>query len=167
MKHTDWQLDRNDGVAFAANQDVGFMVWSAPATVERGHWLGLCVEGWLAQRAGDVVVVQVILATSKPPDAATRADARQFLDRIAPRLRKLITLPIGNELWSVLVRMVLRGLNLFGRELDSVAVASVEAAIAAVDDVRPLSAGERRELTEMLHKLVRVDALLAERRAVV
>lgn len=165
MNAPHWHRARDDGVAFTARDDVALVVWSAPATVERGRWLAAQVDVWLAQHRGPVSLVQVILATSKPPDPETRAQARQFLSRMRPRLRLLVTLPVGNELWTVLVRMVLRGLSLFDNDVHSVVVADVDAAIAAIDRAAPLAAAARAELTDTLQKLVRVDTLLAERRA--
>jgi hypothetical protein len=98
-----------DGVACVARGDVLLSLWVAPASQPRWRDVVFAQLSRLVERQpAGVVVVQVILSSSSPPDMRTRAAVQGDLRSLGPRLRGVITLPVGDSLWQGLVRTLVR-----------------------------------------------------------
>jgi hypothetical protein len=52
-----------------------------------------------------------VLPSADPPDGATRRENAARLDKIGGRVRRLITVPVGDAFRVSVVRAVMRGLN--------------------------------------------------------
>jgi hypothetical protein len=58
----------------------------------------------------DFLALMVVLSTADPPDAETRAENTARLRRIGPRMRRLVTIPLGDTFFVSIVRTVMRGI---------------------------------------------------------
>ena len=65
----------------------------------------------------------IVLPSAAPPDALTRQENMHRMQKIGPRVRKLVTIPIGNAFKVNLVRAIMRGLNAMLRRSDRESIA--------------------------------------------
>ena len=115
-----------NGLAMVAEGDALIVLWRAPASVELWEW-NVEELGQLAARHPDgVVFLDLILPSSNPPNAALRAIIRADLQRLGPKLRKLVAVPLGDGLWLSVVRTIVRGtLLITGQSKQQVVVATL------------------------------------------
>jgi hypothetical protein len=106
----DGQVHCKDGVALLSRGDVVLVVYQLAARYHRTHWLFEEIEVYTEAHPGDFMVLMVVLPTADPPDAATRAENATRLRRLGPRLRRLVTAPIGDAFRASIVRTVMRAL---------------------------------------------------------
>ncbi len=106
----DGKVLAEDGVAVLGRGDVFLVVYQAAARLHRTKWLFDWADTYLRTRSGDFVTFMVVLPTADPPDAPTRAENATRLRQLAPRLRRLVTAPIGNAFRTSIVRTVMRAL---------------------------------------------------------
>jgi len=100
-----------DGVGMLFRGDTCLVVYQKAARIERTRWLFDVVENYLADHDTDLLAFLIVLPSADPPDAPTRQENSDRMKKIGPRVRKLVTLPIGNAFKVQLVRTVMRGLN--------------------------------------------------------
>jgi hypothetical protein len=97
-----------EGVAVASRGDVITVLYKEPARLHRSRWVYDQTDR-LAQRCPKGILgLMIILPTSTPPDGPTRAENSARLRRLGPLLRRLVTVPLGNEVTRSLVRSVVR-----------------------------------------------------------
>lgn len=142
-----WNVQVFDGIALATAGDAIVVLWNAPSRVERIRWvfsqaalhLRACPEG--------VVVLQMILQSASPPDAEGRAENKRGLDLLGGRLRRLVTVPLGDDLWASVVRMVMRGMFMLQGQSQKLTVSdSVHSGIAQLGSVATARTPNAREL---------------------
>jgi hypothetical protein len=125
-----------DGVAIAECGDVLLVVWKSDATLARYDWFEPRVFA-MAERHESIAICQFILSSSRPPDAALRARLRATLVRLGPRMRRLVSVPIGDAIWLTLVRGIMRGMAILSGQSGAVFVAAnVESALDRIAQVR-------------------------------
>jgi hypothetical protein len=149
------RIQTGDGVAFAEIGDVLLMAWSAPARIDRARFVTGCLKTSLRATTGSLILVQLILPSSSPPDAPTRAEAAHQIAIVGHRLRRLVTVPLGDGMWTILVRMIMRGIALFQKFSGaSVVVDDVDEALHQINLVRrpttPTGAELRALFTQLL-----------------
>lgn len=99
-----------DGVALTSSGDTVLVLYNdaAPrplaAPVKR-------VDAVLASGHSEVLVMQCALGSSTPPDAEIRALCYRDIKRLRPRLRCVVTVPLGDDVWVVLILSVMRGMS--------------------------------------------------------
>jgi hypothetical protein len=130
----DGEIETEDGVAVVKRGDLFQIVYSAPARLHRTRWVFDRAE---ARTMGkDFVVLMVVLSTSDPPDAATRTENVERLRRIGPRLRRLVTVPLGDTFFVTIVRTIMRALALVtGHGRTQLICSSIEEGVARVVQV--------------------------------
>jgi hypothetical protein len=101
-----------DGVGMLFRGDTCLIVYQKDARIERTRWLFDVVENYLLDHDTDVLAFMIVLPSAAPPDAPTRQENTFRMKKIGARVRKLVTLPIGNAFKVQVVRTVMRGLNL-------------------------------------------------------
>jgi hypothetical protein len=106
------QLEVSDGVAAVAFGDTLLAIWQAPASQSRCAWLAQRLERLASEMKDGILVWYVILPSSSPPDAATRAQIQRDFARLGTRLKRFVVVPVGNSLWFNLTRAIMRGLLL-------------------------------------------------------
>jgi hypothetical protein len=112
-----------DGVATVGSGDVLFVLWKLAPTVERYDWFESRLDEFAAQQAS-FVICQLILPTSTPPNARIRARTRETLARLRPKLRRVVSVPLGDALWMSVVRVVMRGMAIVTGHAETSTIAS-------------------------------------------
>jgi hypothetical protein len=101
-----------DGVGMLMRGDTCMIVYQKAARIERTRWVFDVVENYLLDNETDLLAFLIVLPSADPPDGRTRQENTDRLKKIGPRVRRLVTMPIGNAFKTNLVRAVMRGLNL-------------------------------------------------------
>ncbi|MDP2341546.1 MAG: hypothetical protein Q8O67_11330 [Deltaproteobacteria bacterium] len=144
-----------DGISFTELGDVVVLMWSGDARLERARRATTQLERVMRERSDPIIAIQLVRSTSKPPDGPARAEAGHQLALLGSRLRRLITLPLGDAFWMSVVRAVLRAMTLLSRHSAvSAVVGSVDEAVAEVEKVRSPSTPPSAELRVLLTRLI-------------
>jgi len=147
-----------DGVALTVVGDVILTLWHAPARLARMRWLGGHLDRLVLQQPGGVVVVQLILPSSSPPDRETRAEAEAIIRRHPKALRRLVSVPLGDTIWTQLVRSIMRGMMvILGRASLHVVVGTPR---ETVERVREVATGATPSATEISAAIGRLYAAM-------
>ena len=113
-----------DGVAFSCVGDTCLVVYASPARIDRTRWLFDRVDEAVADLDTTLCALMLILPTSDPPDAVTRAENDRRLRLLRGKLRRLVTVTIGDSFRLNLVRTMMRGLFLMQRQSQLLSVAT-------------------------------------------
>jgi hypothetical protein len=133
------QVKTRDGVATVAVGNVLFAMWKAGASVERWR---ICVvselEALMQKYPEGIIHVQLILPSSSPPNGATRTAVQTDVRRIGPKMRRLVTVAIGDSIWQSVVRTLVRTMLLLsGHAKQQVVAATVGEGLDKVAEVAP------------------------------
>jgi len=101
-----------DGVGVLFRADTCIIVYQKAARVHRTRWLFDLVENYLAENESDLLAYMLVLPTADAPDAETRRENTVRMRALGHRVRRLVTIPIGNGFKVNLVRAIMRSLNL-------------------------------------------------------
>jgi hypothetical protein len=119
--------------------DVVVVLWKAPARFSRGRWLFEATAKNVANFSS-FAYLQVVLPSSSPPDKEMRAEANRWLQRFAPKLRMMVTVPIGDALWVNVVRTIMRAMFMLQGRTSTHSV--FDSIGAGVDKVRATGTSE-------------------------
>jgi hypothetical protein len=100
-----------DGVALLWRGDCFLIVYQRAARVERTRWLFDIVDVVVSKTRSDLLALMIVLPSSDPPDIATHQENFTRLRQLGTRVKRLVTVPVGDELKTSIVRAVMRGLN--------------------------------------------------------
>ena len=100
-----------DGVALTSSGDTVLVLYRDAARPRPLAALVARVDAVLASGFGEVLVLQCALSSSTPPDAPARALCYREIKRLRPRIRCVVTVALGDDLWVVLIRTVMRGMS--------------------------------------------------------
>ena len=103
--------------------DTCLVVYQKAARIERTRWLFDVVENYLLDHETDLLAFLIVLPSADPPDAPTRQENTDRMKKIGHRIRRLVTMPIGNAFKANLVRAVMRGLNVLTGHSDTRSIA--------------------------------------------
>lgn len=146
-------FERFDGVAVAVSGDLLVALWSAPGTLERMRWLGQQLDAFAAGGGdGDYMLLMVILRTSTPPEAPARAESNAIAKRLGGRVRLVVTVPLGDSLWLLVVRSVMRTTLVLSGNSKKLSIANSEA-----EGIRQIISA-RRDATPGAHE---IEAMLS------
>jgi hypothetical protein len=106
------RVKSSDGMAFLASGDVFLILWQQPSREHRVRWAFDQMDAALAAQSGSMIGMQLVLPTSSPPDGPARAETYARMRLVGGRIRRLVTVPLGDALWVSLVRTIMRGLML-------------------------------------------------------
>lgn len=113
-----------DGVATVSVGDALLIVWRSGATAPRIRWVNDRAVSLIERSADGIVAVQFLLSTATPPGLREVAPVRESLQRVQPRSRLLVVVPLGDSGWQTVVRSVMKaGLAVLGQS-DKIKVAS-------------------------------------------
>jgi hypothetical protein len=101
------EIQVGDEVAFVARGDVILILWKGPSRLARGQWL-FDETTQFAEKASSFSCMQIILPSSSPPDKPMRDESNRWFARFAPKLRTIVTVPVGDALWINVVRAIMR-----------------------------------------------------------
>ena len=102
----------HDGVALLFAGDVVLTLWNAPARLHRSRWVYDRVDEFASKQSNGLLALMIILPTAEMPDGATRAENSTRLRRLAPSVRRLVTVIQGDEFRDTVVRSGLRLMSL-------------------------------------------------------
>jgi hypothetical protein len=126
-----------DGVAVCTAGDVLLMLWQAPSRLERARWMLGIAERLVKRHPDGIVMIQLVLRSSSPPDGATRADINERLKSHGHLVRRVVTVPVGDAFWSSIVRTMMRAMYLVTDQTRRQVVAAT--ARAGVERVREVA----------------------------
>lgn len=142
------EFDTFDGIAVAVSGDLLVALWSEPGTLDRMRWLGRQLDKFTADRGeGEALMLMVIHPKSSPPEGAARAESNAIAKRLGARARLVVTVPLGDSLWLLVVRTVMRTTFVLSGNAKRLSIAGTEA-----DGIREIVAA-RREATPGAHEI--------------
>jgi hypothetical protein len=100
-----------DGVGTLRRGDVQVMVYQSAARLERTRWLFDIIDLSAERVEGGLLGLLIVLPSADPPDSATHRENFARLRALGPRVRRLVTVPIGTAFRTSMVRAVMHGLN--------------------------------------------------------
>jgi hypothetical protein len=127
-------LKVGDGIAAIAVGDVLVVLWKEPASLPRWSWQLAASEELRARHPGGVFIFDLILASSKPPDAELRRRMQQDFERMKDGVRKLVVVALGDRFWQSVVRTIVRGVLIVSGLSKKLLLASTIA--EGVDEIR-------------------------------
>lgn len=142
-----------DGIAFGFQGDFCTLIYDAPPRYERMKALYDPCDAYFEQLEGTALTLQVVLPASTAPDASARAETRRRLATIDPRVRRLVTVAVGDDVRAAVVRVIMRGIFAISPRRSTRSVSEIIP--TAVEHLL----SDRSEVTPRRHELVRlVDA---------
>lgn len=105
------ELVVSDGIAFAYGGDTVVIVYASPARLQRTQWLFDRIEAQAARHA-QLNGLMVLLPSSDVPDAETRAENTRRMANLRGRLRRVVTVILGDDMRTSLVRSIMRAMFL-------------------------------------------------------
>lgn len=148
-------IETLDGVGVALVGDLAIVSWTSAATLERVRWAFDQAEKVRARNPDGALVLQIIARSSSPPDAVTLKLARERFAEIGPALRRMVTVPLGDEFWTAIVRAITRGVFLFSGHSKRHFVSTREAALDLLLEGATASTPTRAELEQLIAELQR------------
>lgn len=105
-----------DGVATASVGDALLILWRSGATAPRIRWVNDRAVSLIERSPDGIVAVQFLLPSATPPGLREVAPVRESLQRVQPRSRRLVVVPLGDSGWQSVVRSVMKaGLAILGQ----------------------------------------------------
>jgi hypothetical protein len=101
-------VQANDGVAAAVRGDTLVVVYQEPARLHRSRWVYDLADRLVERCPEGILALTIVLPTCAPPDGPTRAENSLRLRRLGSSLRRLVTVPVGDDLSRSIVRSVVR-----------------------------------------------------------
>jgi hypothetical protein len=130
-------IDMRDGVALSSRGDTLTMVWQSAARLPRTRWAFDRIDRFAAGKDGGILVLMIVLPSADPPDAAARLENERRTRILAHRIRRFATVVIGDTVWQVLVRGIIRAMVMPHRQLSGGTITvdfTVEAGVTAMLD---------------------------------
>jgi hypothetical protein len=97
-----------DGVSLTSIGDTLLTLYTAPARLHRSRWAYDRADELARAQPEGVMGLMIVLPTADAPDAPTRMENRIRLRRLTGSLRRLVTVPVGDELRISIVRTIMR-----------------------------------------------------------
>lgn len=148
------QVEVFDGIAGIALGDVLLTLWRTPARRERIRRVTTWTEQLMGETDGSIAACQFLLPTASPPDRAGRAETWRGFRIVEPRARRLITVPLGDQVWRGAVRTIIRGaVALWGRSQLIKVASSENEAFSMLEQVASVETPARQQLEAGLESL--------------
>jgi hypothetical protein len=145
-----------DGVGFLARGDCAIVVYHAAARLHRSRWLYDLADRAVGDNPAGIVGLMVILPTADPPDGPTRAENSTRLRKLAPSLRRFVTVAIGDDFRVSVVRTVIRALNVLqGKSNVHLVANTLETGIARMLEAGGPNTPGPVQITQDVHALYR------------
>lgn len=107
------------GIAVGAVGDLVVLVYVAPPRFERMRWMYDRCEEIVSRLPDTVLTLQIVLPSSTPPDSRARAETRHRLNKIDPKVRRLVTVAVGDDIKAAMVRVLMRGIFMLSPRRDA------------------------------------------------
>lgn len=130
------RIEQFDGVGCATEGDVALFLWKLPASYERNDFAAGVMQELAEQAPSGVIGVYIISPGASPPDAKVRADMIKRFKDLGPGLRRMIAVPVGDSLWTGVVRTLARGIFLLAGQGERIEVANtIQACLARIEEL--------------------------------
>jgi hypothetical protein len=140
-----------DGFGYTTCGDVMVGVWEADSRIARVRRALTVMEKLIAEYPEGVIIFQVILPSSAPPDAEARALTTVGFKRNRGKVRGLVSVAIGDSFRMSIVRTIMRAaMALSGMSSISVVEATEAAGVRRVLERAGPSTPSRAELEAAL-----------------
>ena len=145
---------KTDGLVVHECGDVCLAIWTGPTDSARLRLLSAAIDAIANRNGGSLVVCQFVDPTSRPPDAEARAEIVTMLKRKG-RLRRFITVPLGDAFWIGVVRSIMRAFFVLVRRSEMLVIAddersAVKSILAAKSARTPSAANLSEAIAELL-----------------
>lgn len=110
------ELAVGDGVATISVGDALLILWKSGANAQRIRWVNDRAIALIERCPDGIVAAQFLLSTAAPPGLREVSPVRESLQRVQPRSRVLVVVPLGDSAWQSIVRSVMKaGLAILGQ----------------------------------------------------
>jgi hypothetical protein len=138
-----------DGVALLRLGDTCLVLWKAPAITERWEWQFREIKRASDDQPDGVLFLSIITSSSSPPNSELRKRMQEDFRGMGDKLRRAVVLPVGNSIWSSVVRTIVKGSFLIsGQSKRQVVAANLHEAIDRLREAAGLHTPSRRELED-------------------
>lgn len=148
------ELVNVDGIAFGYLGDLCILVYNVPPRFERMHRLYDHCDAFLAKitrAGGTALTLQIVLPSSTPPDGPARTETRHRLATIDPQVRRLVTVAVGDDVKTSMVRVLMRGIFMLSAYRDTRFVTdTVPPAVELLCADRSASTPRRHEIVALI-----------------
>jgi len=145
----------SDGIAYAHAGDTVLVVYAAPARLPRTRWLFDRLDE-ITARVAPINGLMIVLPSADVPDADTRAENTRRMGRLRGRLRRIVTVVIGDSMRLTLVRTIMRAMFLLqGQSRVQSIVDSVEEGLSLLLSTPTPNMPDRAQLTAALDEIGR------------
>jgi len=110
------KLELGDGVSACHVGDVVVFLWRDAARSARIDFLDAEVHAAMKVHPDGIIMCQLILPSSTPPDAPAREKSSKLLADPTVKLRRLVTAALGDGLWQSVVRTIIRGMLMMSKQ---------------------------------------------------
>lgn len=100
-----------DGIGASTRGDLLLVIFKSAARLERTRWAFDVADELLAAQPAGILGLMVVLPSADPPDAPTRAENHARFAKLGTSLRRMVTVPVGNELRTMIVRTIMRAIS--------------------------------------------------------
>lgn len=153
------RIETFDGVGVAMLRDTVIVWWVSPSTTARVQWSFDMAEKARATSPKGVLVLQIIPPSSSPPDAEARKVALERFTALGPLIRKMVAVPLGDDLWAIVVRTIMRGIFLVSGNSKVLRVADRDSALDVLFEAACETTPSRAEVLTAIDELARVMEL--------
>lgn len=103
-------------VGVAVLEDLLLIQYFNPPTVPDIEAIGEMVDALLAENDESILVAQLIVDQKGVPSIAAQRAGAQLMERTAPRVREIIAFAMGDSFRVIVIRSVLRAVNMLSRK---------------------------------------------------
>lgn len=116
-----------EGVSVVMRGDLLLIHYGADARIDRTKWAFDRADELAAKCPNGILALMIVAANAAPPDAETRKENARRFAKIQPKLRRMVTVPLGDSIQKSIVRAIMRALALLLRQGDIQKIAATEA----------------------------------------
>ena len=136
-----------DGVACVALADTVVMLWDKPAATARWIWFIEQATKASATAPKGVIILNIILPSSSPPDGELRGRMQKDLRAMGPALHKMVAVAMGDGMWTSVVRTLIRSILLLSGQSQKQAVVATVA--EGLDHIRGIASPQTPSRPEL------------------
>ena len=130
------------------------VVYRSAARLHRTRWLFDQAEVIAARNPNGTVVFMVVLPSADPPDKETRAENSARLKKLGDKVRRVVTVPVGDGLRVNIVRTVMRALALIQGQAQSFCIANtIDEGLRRLREVATAETPSRETIVADLRRL--------------
>jgi hypothetical protein len=147
------RIETFEGVGVATLRDVVIVSWTSASTEARVRWAFDTAETARRGNPSGMLVLQLIARSSSPPNAAARKVAHDRFSEAGSMIRRIVTVPLGDDFWAAIVRSIMRGVFLLSGHSKRHFVATKNGAIDVLLEDASATTPTKGEIEEIILEL--------------